>query len=73
MAFATTSLQGRSDEQRFWDLQLATPVPPFCLTVSNGRRDPPNCFARDELSIGHEPQQRRGERALALIDHPKED
>jgi len=22
MAFATTSLQGRSDEQRFWDLQL---------------------------------------------------
>jgi hypothetical protein len=22
MAFATTSLQGRSDEQRYWDLQL---------------------------------------------------
>ena len=25
MAFATTSLQGRSDEQRFWDLHLAMP------------------------------------------------
>ena len=27
MAFATTSLQGRSDEQRSWDLQLALSAP----------------------------------------------
>jgi hypothetical protein len=36
MAFATTSLQGRSDEQRSWDLQLAHEV----------KREPTGCGVR---------------------------
>jgi hypothetical protein len=50
---------------------LATAAPPFSLIVSSGRRDPANDFARDELSNGREPQQRRRGRGLAVIGQPE--
>jgi hypothetical protein len=38
-------------------VRLATAAPPFSVMVSSGERDPPNGFAREEVSVwlGREP------------------